>query len=301
MELTQILQSDQQFLIPYLGNFSYRKNFTGWYRRKISRNHRHEFYLIIRGSGTLTVEKVTHSVQSGDLIYIPSTPNIHYDLTPGPDLLDYYSINFPCALISHEKETWVFDENTLYHYQRRSDSQQNEWLFQDDSGPFDLPPVCHITNDKALRNLFAQLHQSNRNFGLYNRWSKEILMQQILMEIAQQNQQIRKEDMNARRIKILCTYIQQNYMNPMTLENLCNYVSLSPSYVSSIFSQYLHKSPMAYVAEKRIAAAEDLLVSSSMSIAQIATEVGFQDAFYFSKKFKQLTGLTPRQYRNQLP
>lgn len=58
---------------------------------------------------------------------------------------------------------------------------------------------------------------------------------------------------------------------------------------------------MAYVSHRRIEAAKEMLSESSSSIAEIAAMAGFKDSFYFSKKFKQITGLTPRQYRHNLP
>ena len=57
---------------------------------------------------------------------------------------------------------------------------------------------------------------------------------------------------------------------------------------------------MAYVSRIRVEAAKEMLLESPLSIAEIAARTGFQDGFYFSKKFKQLTGMTPRQYRNTL-
>ncbi|MBS1483206.1 MAG: helix-turn-helix transcriptional regulator, partial [Clostridium sp.] len=50
----------------------------------------------------------------------------------------------------------------------------------------------------------------------------------------------------------------------------------------------------------RVEAAKEMLLESPLSIAEIAARTGFQDGFYFSKKFKQLTGMTPLQYRNTL-
>ena len=58
---------------------------------------------------------------------------------------------------------------------------------------------------------------------------------------------------------------------------------------------------MAYVNRVRIEAAREMLAETPLSVSDIAAQTGFKDSFYFSKKFKAVTGITPRQYRNSLP
>jgi len=133
-----------------------------------------------------------------------------------------------------------------------------------------------------------------------NYWEEKNILQQFLCGVALQNQSPDREDMNTRRLRRITAYIRQHYMEDITLKTLCSTVSLSPSYVIKLFNRHLSLSPMAYVSRIRVEAAKEMLLESPLSIAEIAARTGFQDGFYFSKKFKQLTGMTPRQYRNTL-
>lgn len=59
----------------------------------------------------------------------------------------------------------------------------------------------------------------------------------------------------------------------------------------------LHQSPQEYLSSFRIEKARVLLVSTSDSVKDIAKQVGYQDAFAFSKAFHRITGMSPSEYR----
>ncbi|MEG1640771.1 MAG: AraC family transcriptional regulator [Ruthenibacterium sp.] len=301
LDLKPFMYSGNQFLVPYLGNISYRKKFSGWYQGKVSRSNRHEFYLITRGGGEFTVEDITYHVTQGNLIYIPARDGIHYNFLPGDDLADYYSINFQCALISHADEVWLYDERTRYHYQSVSKDAQADWIFEQSCDAFDLPIVLPLYNEKKVCDILSQIYQLRQNLEFSDFGKEKILLHHFLYEVISQDQRQNKEDMNSYRIHNLSAYIQKNYRERLSLENLCDVVHLSPSYVIALFKQYTHCSPMAYVNLVRIEISKEMLSESQLPISEIALSCGFQDAFYFSRKFKQITGSSPRQYRSQLP
>lgn len=301
LDLRTFVYSRNHFLIPYLGNISRRKNFSGWYRGKAAVEDRHEFYLITRGNGTFIVDDSSYPVSEGDLIYIPSVKGIRYNLFPGERLVDYYSINLTCAIITHKNEVWLYDESVRYHYQSVPYQESEEWSFTRSSEAFELPVVCRMSNYAILRELLSRIYHIRTDSAPINFWTEKNILQQFLCEITPQEPDPGREDMNTRRLHTLIAYINRHYMENITLEILCGLLGLSPSYVIKLFNQYTGLPPMAYVSHRRIEAAKEMLSESSSSIAEIAAMAGFKDSFYFSKKFKQITGLTPRQYRHNLP
>ncbi|KJJ72415.1 AraC family transcriptional regulator [Clostridium sp. FS41] len=300
LDLQTFIDSKNLFLIPYLGNSSRRRNFSGWYRGKTGKEDRHEFYLITRGQGVFTVGEEICPVCEGDLVYIPSIKGIPYNLNPGKNLVDYYSINISCAVAAHKNEVWLYDESARYHYQSVPYPENEEWSFKRSQEPFDLPAACSMDNYAKLRELMSRIHKMRTDSDPINYWEEKNILQQFLCGVALQNQSPDREDMNTRRLRRITAYIRQHYMEDITLKTLCSTVSLSPSYVIKLFNRHLSLSPMAYVSRIRVEAAKEMLLESPLSIAEIAARTGFQDGFYFSKKFKQLTGMTPRQYRNTL-
>lgn len=74
-------------------------------------------------------------------------------------------------------------------------------------------------------------------------------------------------------------------------------LGISPSKLNRLFQEHLGISPMRYRLESRIARAQYLLTSSSLSIKEIAYKLGYCNQFYFSHEFRRITGTTPREVR----
>lgn len=74
-------------------------------------------------------------------------------------------------------------------------------------------------------------------------------------------------------------------------------VGLSVSQFSYLFRTYNGISPMAFLTELRMRKARELLESSSISVKEIASRLGYEDPLYFSRQFKKNTGLSPTSYR----
>ncbi|MGI6777046.1 MAG: response regulator transcription factor [Acetivibrionales bacterium] len=93
-------------------------------------------------------------------------------------------------------------------------------------------------------------------------------------------------------------YIEKNYYKKdFKLEQLADYLLLSPSYVSKIFSREVGCSVMEYLMQVRIDHAREMMVKTQKRVNEIAREVGYDDAQYFSKVFKRVTGCSPMQFK----
>lgn len=93
-------------------------------------------------------------------------------------------------------------------------------------------------------------------------------------------------------------YIQENYTEKITIQDIADNVRIHPSYLSAIFRKNLNQSVNGYINSYRVDIAKRLLRNSTTSITDIALLTGFYDAQHFLKTFKKLTGHTPTQYRN---
>lgn len=93
-------------------------------------------------------------------------------------------------------------------------------------------------------------------------------------------------------------YIERNYQNNITIEDLCNRLGITRSYLTKLFKEELHSAPYEYLVNLRINKASSLLKLTSLPVKQISNMVGYHDPFVFSKLFKQKTGVSPKDYRN---
>ena len=106
-----------------------------------------------------------------------------------------------------------------------------------------------------------------------------------------------KDNEKAIIAKTIMTYIQENYMNKITLDELATLANMSTPYFCKFFKSMFDKTAVEYMNEYRIEKACLLLTQTDDKIIDIAFLIGFDNFSYFIRKFKQLKGLTPSAYR----
>lgn len=93
-------------------------------------------------------------------------------------------------------------------------------------------------------------------------------------------------------------YVKANYNRKITLDDIASYVSLSRSYVSSLFKKEMGEGLSVYVNRVRVEKSKVLLLSESVSMADVGGLCGFDDQSYFTKIFRASTGVSPKKYRS---
>ncbi|ONI44791.1 DNA-binding response regulator [Candidatus Epulonipiscioides gigas] len=93
-------------------------------------------------------------------------------------------------------------------------------------------------------------------------------------------------------------YIEENYNQPITLIKLAEKLGLSAGYLSTTFNKDLQCSFVEYLNHIRIDKACAYLDQSYLKTYEIAYKVGFSDEKYFSKVFKKIKGMSPKEYKN---
>ena len=101
-------------------------------------------------------------------------------------------------------------------------------------------------------------------------------------------------------IKKSIQYMNDHYNSNPTLEEVAGYVSLNPTYFSTLFKQKTGVNFSGYMMRLKIERGKWLLKDSNLPLATIAAELGFESQSYFSNVFKRLTDMTPKQYRESL-
>jgi len=98
--------------------------------------------------------------------------------------------------------------------------------------------------------------------------------------------------------KKIVQYINENYANDISLNDLSEKFLLSQSYISRMLRKKTGQNFVGIVAECRMEASKRLLRSTSMSIGTIAKTVGYKESSYFIQQFKRHSGITPTEYRS---
>lgn len=95
-------------------------------------------------------------------------------------------------------------------------------------------------------------------------------------------------------------YIKSHLNEKITLSKMADLCNISPSYYSRLFAKKNLGSLSSYVNELKINRAKELLATTDLTVNAIAWNLGFNDSGYFIKQFKNFTGTTPKQYKQNL-
>lgn len=105
---------------------------------------------------------------------------------------------------------------------------------------------------------------------------------------------------HADAVKKVKDYVASNYMKKFTLDDVARNAYLSRSHLSNVFKAETGRTLSAYINEARIEKSKALLGETSLPLLDIALRCGFEDQSYFSKVFKAMVGVAPKEYRAQV-
>ncbi len=103
----------------------------------------------------------------------------------------------------------------------------------------------------------------------------------------------------AQQYKQVLNYIAINYGSNILLEDMAAQADLSTSHFSRLFKQTIGQSPYQFLMSYRIEQAKKMLDNPNALMIDIAMNCGFSDQAHFSRVFKKIEGITPKQYRRK--
>ena len=107
----------------------------------------------------------------------------------------------------------------------------------------------------------------------------------------------KREESSNDAIEAAKKYIENNYTDNITLEDVSREVNISSYYLSRIFKEGTGENFIDYLTGLRMDKAKELLATTQLSMKEICAKVGYSDPNYFSKTFKKNVGVTPTEYR----
>ena len=156
-----------------------------------------------------------------------------------------------------------------------------------------------FTND-LMEKLFTCFDNSGKTYKDTTLWCllQLFFINVLTYQISGQNT-IQSTDIFQPVLTQALAYIEQNYRNDPSLKDTADAVSVSPGYLSRLFTKTFGISYSCYLNKIKINQAKYLLIRTNMPIIDISLECGFSSQNYFCYAFKNETGCSPLQYRKQ--
>lgn len=156
-------------------------------------------------------------------------------------------------------------------------------------------PILH-KNGIALQSVYPEEEPQEsyvtRSFSALREWAHEL--------ISRAGWLIHPEGEHSHSVmKKICLYIDARLEYELGREEIAEFAGFHPAYLSRLFKKETGMSLSDYIFHARIKKAQELLVTTSFTVTEIAGKAGYVNYTHFTKMFKKHTGLTPKQYRRQ--
>lgn len=161
----------------------------------------------------------------------------------------------------------------------------------------------HPQIEQLAMMLRAELYRGKDGVGqLYVESLANALVVNLLRDYSSTKPQIRVYEggLSDRALLKAIEYINEHLNRSIKTQDLAEYIGISQFHFSRLFKKSTGISPHQYVMQQRIERAKQLLTTADLAIADIALNCGFNSQSHLGKYFRQVTGMTPRNYRQSL-
>ena len=160
----------------------------------------------------------------------------------------------------------------------------------------------HIKKDAHIKQLFVELCREEANEAPgYKQACKAIVLELMVylcrnyVEQTLSKEDTRRQKKNRERCNRLITFIEANYANPISNQDLADLVHLSKDRFEHFFRENFGVSALQYIQNYRMKMAKKLIKEGNIPISKVAEMVGFADYNYFGRQFRNHYGCTPTQ------
>jgi AraC-like DNA-binding protein len=242
-----------------------------------------EVIMPLKEGYTVKIDDKMIRMQEGEILFIPPGV-IHEIYAPGSGERLITQISY--SLIS-EMDGFYAAIDGLYPY-------------------IHVQPAINEEVHGQLAALLKEIEKENRQQESFYGAMVHSLMRRFLVLLARNGREFGSQDQYHRYAKSVdgflrvCDYIHHHCAEPLSVSLLSEVAGYSKSHFLRMFKEFSNISCGEYIQQQRIKKAMHLLVTTSMTLAQICYECGFSSQSYFNFVFKRNTGCTPRTYAKQV-
>ncbi|MFL0253192.1 AraC family transcriptional regulator [Clostridium neuense] len=236
-------------------------------------NH-HELMLVTGGGAHVTIGNKKYKVKKGELLYL--RPETFHCIKPDlEDPLKFISVHFSFTNVEFDNNKW------------RIEAEKDDLPLQD---------VQALDNYYSVKSLMkGMLEVWFEKFPEYEFVSK-IMLQQILFKIFRNIEAKSPNYSNSLKVKEVIKFMTENIEKKITLSELSQLVNLSPTYLAKIFKKTTGYSIIEFFNKMKIDKAKELIIEGDKKVKEVAKTLGYKDEFYFSRIFKKIEGVSPKEF-----
>jgi len=257
------------------------EEYLGKTAKSRAKHSRHDYEILFIEQGYIVLESNRECLRINSREILVSLPNTIQQVLESDASISGYYVSFSKGAIVE-----LFDPK-IYEIVVTAASFMQRY-------PLRLSPKIadHISS------LFRRINSANISRSLLH-----IYIQALLFEISNELQECMLDLYPMRYFTLMHQFtelIESEVTNNRSLEWFACELSISPNHLNKVIKATTGKSASTLLMEYRISYSRKLLSDSTLTIAEIAHQLGFYDASYFAKRFKENSGISPKEYRRLL-
>ena len=255
---------------------------TGFHERVM------EIIEITSGKATVQIGTEFAEAKAGDFLYVPPTMVFKVEALEGE--AGMRSMVFDSSIIEENMEN--FDTEIFYMFYVQS---KNKIVVFEKGHP------VHKTLAKYMQESYDEYVSKDVCYKLPIRANIYLMMTALLRYYCgSKNELDRMIYHNVMRLRPVITYISEHYKEKIYIETLADMITVSPDYFTKMFKDSIGRTPIDYINGIRINRAMQMLATTDTSVNDISDGLGFSNANYFHKIFKQYMNTSPVAYRKMV-
>ncbi|MBE1441544.1 AraC-like DNA-binding protein/mannose-6-phosphate isomerase-like protein (cupin superfamily) [Paenibacillus sp. OAS669] len=263
--------------------------------------HKHsdyEFHYIPRGKGKVILGEVPYALQEG-MLYLTGPNVLHYQEADAVEAMDELCLHIDIVKLDEETDAAEGSANSK-DWGRKWEIAEAEACIQQIQSLPARPAADQFRAMDCFLTAYRAWYENQP--GLFTVLKQSII--QILLRTARTYASVPQPDLPSRdmkhyRYQLAVQFINDNYMEPLTLDIVAERVQISSRQLQRIFREHTGSTFSEYIEQLRLTHICSELSLSTETIDQIAFRNGFSSSNYLHYVFKKKFGITPMQYRQQ--
>ena len=248
-------------------------------------------YYIKQGKATLHLPDRDLQLQPGHMYLVPSFMPHSYICEPGFEF--YYMFVYE----RYGEQTGFFDIYS-FPYEVKA-NEAIDLLFTNFCNLYPQLSLPYSSADDFNRHpVYRDYARRYKEMERYEKMQLQGLVWIIASYFMKHSHKL-TDDTDERVLKV-CQYVRDNRRKSFTLSQMSDIACVAASHLQRLFCKAFGISPMQWVIRQKIQYAQGLLLTTEMSVRDVAHEVGISNVSYFIRLFKKNIGFTPHDYRNSL-
>ena len=229
-------------------------------------------FVVLSGTGSLTYEGTTYGLSQGDCVFIDCRKAYSHSTSDDLWSLQWCHFYAPSLPAIYEK------------YKERGGS-----------------PVFHPDTVTPITDILTGLYDIASSSDYIKDMRINELLSYLLTLLMEQSWHPESKTVSRKRLELaeIKEYLDEHYTEKIVLENLAERYYINKYYLTKIFKETYGSTISNYLIAMRITKAKQLLRFTDMTVDEIGNVVGMGDANYFSRMFRKVEGISPREYRKQ--